>query len=424
MRSNLFVFSYLFANLFRVYEIYLFFETFFGKSERKKGKILCYILNFLVVSGEYLFIDIPMLTLSINVMFKVIFTFFYKADIKRKILGVGFANALFCLCEGLLIVLTGFFPFSMIEKGFYSSAVGMFCYPILPFIFVFLYRMLKKSKGDIKVPMSYCITVVCVPMFCMYIICLAFSFREIQMWQMISVVMVLFVMAGSVFVLYEKQMKFFSEENRKQVLEVQNVYYHKQMEYMMSAENTTRSLRHDMKNHLMSISALAKKNENTVIVKYVDKLYHLVLPAEERVSSGNVVIDSILNGKLTLAAEKGISLKVEAAIPTEFSMDEVDITILLGNLLDNAIENFDGTAGKEIGLHIRYDRGRLFINCENPYCGVLKQQSKFFYTIKADKKNHGFGLQNINNVVAEYHGEMKIEVENNIFRVGLMLYLP
>lgn len=423
MKSNLFIFSYLFSNAFRTFCMYLFFEAFFEKPNGKSGKILCYVLNYIVVSAEYLWIDIPLLTLLLNIIFDVWSAFFYEANWKRRIVGITFRIGILDICEAVVIVLTGFFPFSMVKKGYYSSEVGMFCYPILPLILVLLYRRLKKSRGDIRFPLSYCIIVVCVPLSCIYLIFMLFSFRDIQTWQMLSAVVLLFAMFVSVLLLYEKQIKFYSEENRRQVLEVQNSYYKKQMEYMVSTENITRSLRHDIKNHLLSISALAQKNDDLPVMEYTDKLYHYFQPSIGNVSSGNIIIDSILNGKRALASEKGIDLRMEVAIPAKLLIHDVDMTILLGNLLDNAIENFDSESGEAVELEMRYDRGRLFIRLANPYSREGKVPEGDFRTRKKDKKNHGFGLQNIRSVVAKYNGEMNIENRENIFLVEILLYL-
>lgn len=423
MKSDLYIFFYVLANMFRTYDIYLFFETFFVKSKKNKSKIFSYAVFFLLITLVQIFIDIPILTLILNIACCMGLTFYYYADMKKRLLSMVFLFGLLCITEALIVVATGFFSFSFVEKGFYDSIPGVIAVPTLPFVFILLYRGLKRGRTDIKIPMSYCITAVFVPLLCTYISMLVFSIRGIQMWQSISIVVIMFAIMIFVFVLYEKQMKFFSEDNRKRILELQNEYYHKQLGLMMSAENATRSLRHDMKNHLLSILALAERSGDVVVAEYVDKLNHVFSPVKKSVSTGNVVIDSILNSKLSQASEKDIDLKIDIAIPEEFPIQDMDITVLLGNLLDNAIENFEKEAGKAIILKIKYDKGRLLINCENPYHGMLRRRRKFYYSAKGDEGNHGFGLRNIYNVVNKYKGDIRIKDENNMFRVELLLYV-
>lgn len=423
MKSNLYIFFFLLTNMFRTYEIHLFFETFFGPAKKKKYRLLFYMLFFLLISGTHIFFDIAILTLTLNILCAFLLTFYYDTSIGKRLLCLGFLFGLLCTCEALTVIASGTLFFSFLEWGNYSSVAGVISIPILPFIFILLYRRFKKNRENIRIPVSYVIMAVSVPVLCTYTTLLIFTFREIKAWQSISVVIVMFAIMIGVFWLYEKQLEFFSEDNRKKVLEVQNTYYQKQLEYMLLTENATRSIRHDMKNHLLSISALAAKYNDSAVVQYVDSLYHLFSPAGRSVASSNIVVDSILNSKLALASEKNIDLEADIAVPEKLTIHDTDLTILLGNLLDNAIENFDKANGQPIQFRLRYDKGRLLIRCQNPYVGTLRQKGRYYDTNKSDKENHGFGLHNINYVVSKYNGEIKIEKENNIFCAELLLYL-
>ncbi len=423
MKSSLFIFFWLLANLFRTYDIHLFFETFFGTAKKGKRKLPFYVFFYLLVSAEYFFFDIPIVTLILNILCAARLTFFYNADIKKRLLGLVYLFGLLCTCEAVSVFLCGFISFSWLGRGGFSSIPGVISIPIFPFIFILLYRTHKKSKNEVRIPLTYCIMAVSVPALCTYIILLSFAIEGIRAWQSVSIVAVMFAVMISVFWLYEKQTEVFTEDNRRKVLEVQNTYYQKQLEYLLLTEHSTRSLRHDMKNHLLALSALAEENNALEVTEYIDHLNRLLSPVKGNLSSGNVVIDSILNGKLALAADKGIDMKVDLAVPEKLSIDDIDITILLGNLLDNAVENFDETAGEPVRFSLHYDKGRLLIHCENPYAGTRKRSGASYDTMKEDKGNHGIGLQNVNNVINKYNGELKIREENNIFYADCLLYL-
>lgn len=423
MKNTLYIFFYLLANLFRTYDIHLFFETFFGTAKTTKNRLPFYLFFCTLICGAHLFFSIPFLTLVLNLLCMFRLTFYYDADIKKRLLGIGFLFGLLCLCEAISIISDGFISFSYLKQSdSFLSIEGLIILPVLPFIFILLYRGLKKSRNNIRIPLTYCVMAVSVPISCTYITLLSFTLIGIQTWQFISIVIIMFAIMISVFLLYEKQIKFFDEDNRKKVLEVQNIYYQKQLEYTLLTEHATRSLRHDMKDHLLAISSLAANNNDLAVVQYVDSRNHLFSPVAGSVSSGNVVIDSIVNSKLSLAAKKEIDLKADIAVPAKLSIDDIDITILLGNLLDNAIENFDQSAGKPIQFRLRYDKGRLLLHCENPYAGTLRHRGSSYDTGKTDRDKHGFGLQNINNVVAKYDGELKISEEDHLFCADLLLY--
>lgn len=423
MRSTLEIISCLLANLLRTYETHLFYEAFMSPVKTVKNRFPFYLIYFILTSVTVIYINIPILTLSVNILSMVAITFLYKADIKKRLLGFVFLFGVCCICETVIALLSGVISLSYLERFNFSSTVGVIGIPILPFILILLYRGIPEKRNNVMIPPTYYIMAVSVPGSCTYVALVCFTIEGIRTWQLGSIAIIMFAMMISVFWLYEKQMRFYSEDNKKKILEVQNVYYQKQLEYMLLSEQATRSLRHDMKNHLLSICALAKENNDPAVIQYVNDLHHLSSPAGDSISSGNIVIDSILNSKLSLAAERGIDLRFDIVVPEKLSVDDIDITILLGNLLDNALENFDAASGYPILFRLRYDKGRLLFHCENPYAGTLKKRGRSYNTGKSDQKNHGFGLQNINNVVNKYNGELTIKDENNIFCADILLYL-
>lgn len=419
MKDSLFVCLYLLSNIFRTFNIYLFFDSFLGISKEMGSKKIGYVAYFLVISAEYILMDIPILTLILNVIGLLALTFFYETNMKRRILGAGFILALLCAAEAVVMILTGYLSFSYTAPGFYSSYAGVVCIPIVSFMFVLLYRKIKRQDRDSAVPLSYWIMVIVVPIACIYMVLLGFSFGNLAMWQMLSIVIVMFGITVSVFLLYEKQIEFFREENRKRVLEVQNLYYQKQIDDMAKMENAQRSLRHDMKNHLLTIGTLAEESDNVAIKRYVEELYENSRPIEAYFSTGNRTIDSMLSNKIKVAEGKGLSVDVNVVIPETLNLNDRDCTVLLGNLLDNAIEN----AKDNITLTLRYDKGRLIICCKNPYVGTLRRRGESYFTSKSDKKNHGLGFQNMNNIVQKYDGEMVINDADNVFEIEILLYI-
>lgn len=419
MKSNLYIILYLLSNIFRTFNVYLFFETFFTGGVKKKIKRYCYGLFYLVISMEYVYLDIPILTLLLNIVGLFALTLLYPSNMKKRLLGAGFILALLLVAESIVMVLTGYLSFSAIHQGYYSSLAGVVCIPFVSFLFLIVYRKFKSRRGDIAVPVSYWITVIIVPISCIYMIVLGFSIEKIQAWQIVSNVMIMCAVTLSVFQLYEKQIDFFRKENQRNMLEAQNEYYHKQLVVYQEMTTATRSVRHDMKNHLLSIAALAEKKDCDAVGEYVRDLQEITYSIYTHVTTGHIVFDSIMNSKMFQAQEKGLVTDFKIAIPDELNMDDVDCTILFGNLLDNAIEN----AKEKIILNVRYDRGRLIICCENEFQGERKQKGELFETTKTDVGNHGYGLQNIRRIVKKYDGMFALSDHTNRFKVDIIMYM-
>ena len=98
------------------------------------------------------------------------------------------------------------------------------------------------------------------------------------------------------------------------------------------------SIRHDLKNHLICIDLLAKQGKYNEISDYIQKFSKEIKNIEKNfLFTGNDVLDAILNTKISLAEQEGIRCTAEincGVIPLE----QWDISVLIGNLLDNAYE--------------------------------------------------------------------------------------
>ena len=97
--------------------------------------------------------------------------------------------------------------------------------------------------------------------------------------------------------------------------------------------------------------------------------------------------------------------------------------VILGNLLDNAIEAAQNSKEKYLGIDIRTKRGLLFITIENSYDGSIQLHKNEIVTSRKNKESHGIGLKNVKMIVEEQGGEMQVIWVNNRFVVKVMLYL-
>lgn len=118
-------------------------------------------------------------------------------------------------------------------------------------------------------------------------------------------------------------------------------------------------------------------------------------------------------------------------IPKDMSYNSVDFVIILGNLLDNAIESCELCNNKNdrnISLDIRYTANNLVILLENTYNGMLdgktgsSTQEKLLETSKVEKEFHGIGMKNIIDIVNKYNGEMRWKATKGVFRTEVLLY--
>lgn len=123
-------------------------------------------------------------------------------------------------------------------------------------------------------------------------------------------------------------------------------------------------------------------------------------------NSGNIVIDSLLGYWHLVAKREGIDFLVNVSIPMKMSFKGADICLILGNLLENAVEAAEKVReNKYIKIKMKYDKSNLLIFLINSYQGqLIKMKDKSLKSTKSDVGNHGVGLPSVYRAVAKYHG--------------------
>ena len=156
---------------------------------------------------------------------------------------------------------------------------------------------------------------------------------------------------------------------------------------------------------------------------YLQRMQEETRAAVPQVYTGQPAVDSMLHYKISNAKE--VPIQIETSIPEKLNIDDFDITVILGNLLDNAIEACEKLEKEQrkILLSIRMVKNQLFIRTENSFDGQLRRHQGRFLTRKADEGSHGIGLENVKRVVEKYHGLLEMNAEGMIFQVKIMLYL-
>ena len=196
---------------------------------------------------------------------------------------------------------------------------------------------------------------------------------------------------------------------------------------------------HDINNHIYSLQYICEKGNKSEnpgkylekVAAYLSNIGNSYKDISNRKNTGNIAIDSIIELKETYAYSKGISMQSHIYIPEDMKVNDADMIIILGNLLDNAIEaceKIKEEAEKRIVLKIRYSMGNLFIQIKNTYNGHLNgkegclENMEELKTSKADKKFHGIGMKNVANIVTKYNGEISWYAEKDIFISEVLLY--
>ena len=227
----------------------------------------------------------------------------------------------------------------------------------------------------------------------------------------------------SVFYLYNILTENYIHLRDHDIYKQQTYAYQNQLEVIMESQNRVRALRHDMKNHILALQILVQRKEVEETNKYLDSMKNFMTNPEEYVKTGNDVVDSLLNYKIQKANEVLNVVETKISIPEQLRLRSFDLNVLLGNLLDNAIDASMQTEDKKLKITIKLDKGILFLNICNSCQMIADEKKNFWETTKEDKANHGIGLKNVRRIVEKYHGDITFFYENNIIQTDVMMYV-
>ena len=175
-----------------------------------------------------------------------------------------------------------------------------------------------------------------------------------------------------------------------------------------------KTLRHDMKHYFTAAAELISEGKPNEAKDYIESVINeKINPASMGVNTGSAVIDAAINNKITLCTKNGIEMK--CLIDTRFAgINDMDISILLSNLLDNAINNCDMSEPK-IELVIKNKKSFIYINVKNKIGTSVLSCNPNLLTKKEDKSSHGFGIKSIKNIARKYDGSAEFSEHNGYF---------
>ena len=205
--------------------------------------------------------------------------------------------------------------------------------------------------------------------------------------------------------------------------------YSNQLDVIMKSEEKVRGLRHDLKHHLSEILMMADADRTTEIKDYVRDMQVYMTYEREYASSGNTDIDSLINLMLDKAKSELKSVKCKVSVPRELDIPSFDCNIILGNLLDNAMEACLRGAdleGRFMRVYIAPMKGQLYVNVTNSSPGKSQMENGRYVSSKSGRDRfarHGFGLSQIDRAAKLCGGYVNRQQEDGVFSTEIMLPL-
>lgn len=390
------------------------------KNKNKYFEQLCYLIYCFFYFISYFCKQPLAIILFINIIGDILIFYNYKINIKNKLICWSF---IYCMAS-IVEIITYILLQNNTNNNIYVQVIVFrtFLYYIL---FVFL-KNINILKTNVPLDVKFWIPFFSLPLLSVCILIYSFITKFISTTQMLIYIFIMFFFNINLLYLYKIVVKTSNCKLDIYFLQEKNKLYSKQLEIISNALDIDKELKHDLKNHLITIKNLIQLDKKDETLDYLENILKISSLKEQCVYTGNIAIDSILNFKLQQVNKINLDFKYNVVVPKELNIEDFDLVIILGNLLDNSLEAnlVDNIENKFIDLSIKFDRNRLIINLKNSFDGIVKYQNNKIVTKKSNKNGlNGIGLKNVKKVVEKYDGVMDVSVNDCVFSVDIILFM-
>ena len=184
-----------------------------------------------------------------------------------------------------------------------------------------------------------------------------------------------------------------------------------------------RGWRHDYHNHIQAMQASMALGKYDEVNDYLRSLNDDLTNVDATIKTGRVMVDAILNGKMNIAAQNRIPVNAKANIPENTPVTDVDLCVIIGNLLDNAVEENKKLPENDrfIRIYIGRKNTQFYLAVTNAAGKKQERRGSLFCSTKG--ADHGFGLSRVESIVKKYGGLFSADSEDGGFTAEILIPL-
>ena len=409
------VISELIVNILRVLLIRKMMELFLppvGEDRKKVGTgFVCYYLLTIVLSGVF---NISVLYGICNYLGMVGLTLLYQGTWKKRIW-----VSLAIFVTDLACALAVYFVFS---RNYFEQQQAVRTLLLLICVTLISHMTYPADSRELVFDKRQTCILIVVPAASVFILCVLLYGRYKGVAAMLICISILSINLG-IFYLYHMMAENYRNLRENDIYRQQTSIYRNQLEGIMESQGRIRALRHDMKNHIMALQLLLQKKDLEEAHRYLGSMQDFMDNPSEYVVTGNESVDGLLNYKLQRANEILDVVEARVNIPEKLMLHSFDLNVVLGNLLDNAMEAAVRTEEKELKIAMKLEKGILFIHIRNSCQGIADGRVERLETTKEDGPNHGIGLGNVRRIIEKYHGDMDLVCEDGCMETDIIMYI-
>jgi len=183
------------------------------------------------------------------------------------------------------------------------------------------------------------------------------------------------------------------------------------------------AFKHDIRHHLLAIKSMMDAENYIAASEYFDKFSKTEICQNVDMLCKNFTVDSILKYYMSIAMNNNIEFKVNLNIPENINIDNLDLSVVIGNCVENAIEACNETIDKSqkyINIKVEIKGFNLLIRIKNSFNGQVIKEGKIIKTSKKSQE-HGIGLSNVRKIAEKYNGFFDVKYTDSEFQVSIIM---
>ena len=405
-----------------------FFSAFADKLVGKKAKkrIISFFAFFIFFFAPLL-ISNSAVNMGVLIVCTYLITLNYDMRFYNKLLLTALCIAFNVAAEisaGFLIMTSFSIDFNEAKTGIYRT-FGVLLSKLLVFTFFILIRAIKGGTlhGHFRkkwlsiyiLPITTYLTV--------YVIYRSMQYYQNQVFLTNLTLASLIMLIISNMLIVKLMNDFHNEvvnENKLILAEKMIEQQQKQYQMMFEENEVIHKLRHDQKNFIIGLLSQIQNKDYDEMVKQLNAQLQELQAGSGQNICGNSVIDTIINYKISEAKKKNIKIDFHYKGLHNIQISGIDLAILLGNALDNAIEateKIEETEKRIVELYIYLKGNQLVVIIENNV--IQNVDVDHLQTEKTG--NHGYGVVNMKSVVNKYTGSLSFFCEDKVFKTVIVL---
>lgn len=410
---------------------FAFFEQTLGKQLLLdwKRKLLCF--SVILALALVQLVTNSSLTFSITLFVIIlVVAFTYRASTWQQLLFSAILIVLFILAEmviGLLLSIIFHLSVDEITANPFLYMQGVLMSKLFMFAAVKSFHFFSRPHGGWGTKWLF-VPLVFLPLSTFLVVHLIGDSLSVQtsITQLILPLITVLLLIGSnvlLFYFLERQLQLIEQQHQDQLVRQQIEFKTTYYKSLSEKQRVSNKAMHDLKNELLGIRELLNADTEQGMEK-LDQICDAVFSAQSITFTGNDTLDGLISTKQQQMQEMGIVFAPSVHMPATNCLNTLDLCVVLGNLLDNAIEaagQLPPDVSRRISMTITQVGNYLSLTITNPVAAPVAFGKDGPQTTKSAREQHGFGLKSVREIVEKYNGTCAFDNGDGTFSVIAMM---